>query len=114
MRLVIICLVFLMASCAGSVPKGIVPIGKMQKVLSEIMQVEEFVNIFVIKDSTVNIKEKRSQLYEQTFKLNGITRKQFYSSLKYYQQDPSLQKTLFDSAYNELNRKKADSPKVKT
>ncbi|MDQ6814994.1 MAG: DUF4296 domain-containing protein [Bacteroidota bacterium] len=81
----------------------------MQKVVYDLIRVDEFINNFVLKDSTVNIKNKRSILYEQVFKVNNTTRKEFYTSYKYYQQHPDIQKGLFDSLYESLNRKKLDT-----
>lgn len=103
-------LIFL--ACSGPVPKEILTPDKMQKTVYEIMQVDEYINTFVAKDSSVNLKSKRSIFYEQVFKFNNTTRNEFYISLKYYEQHPEIQKILFDSINAEANRKKVEMPKV--
>lgn len=109
MRLLIIPVLIILNACSSSpVPKGILPPQRMQKIVYDLIRIDEFINNFVVKDSTVDMKKKRSILYEQAFRVNNTTRKEFYSSYKYYQQHPSIQKALFDSLYEDLNRKKAD------
>lgn len=100
----VICLLSFAACSSGPVPRDIIQPEKMQKVVSELIQVDEFITNFVTKDSTVDLKKKRSLLYEQTFKLNGTTRKDFYTSYRYYEQHPDIQKALYDTIYNRANR----------
>lgn len=108
-KLLIIFLVVIFIACSSSpVPRGILPPEKMQKVVYDLIRVDEFMNNFVSKDTTVNLKKKRSILYEQVFKVDDTDRKQFYASYKYYQQHPDIQKWLFDSLYEGLNRKKIE------
>lgn len=110
---IIILLGFLFFSCSsGSVPRGILPPEKMEKVVYDLMQIDEYLNTFVIKDSSVNIKEKRSIFYDQVFNLNNTSRKDFYSSYKYYQQHPDKQKILFDSLLAKGNRSKNENPTI--
>lgn len=107
MRLISIFFLIFFTACSSSpVPKGILPPKRMQKVVYDLIRIDEFINNFVVKDSTIDIKKKRSTLYEQVFKVNNTSRKQFYSSYTYYQQHPDIQKGLFDSLYESLNRKK--------
>lgn len=104
---VYICLVFIFICCSKSpVPKDILGLNKMQKVVYELMQVDEYLNNFVVKDSSTDIKKKRSIYYEQVFKLNNTNRKEFYTSYKYYQQHPDMQKVLFDSLSAKADRRK--------
>lgn len=107
-------LLLLIACSSGPVPKEVLQPQKLQKVVNDLIKVDEFLNSFVYKDSTINIKNKRSSLYEQVFKVNNTTRREFYSSYKYYQQHPDLQKKIFDSLYETLNRKKMEVIKVKS
>ena len=100
-------LFFVFIGCSSSpVPKGIIPPQQMQKVVYDIMQVDEFINNYLYRDTSIDIKKKRSIYYEQVFKLHNTTRKEFYTSYKYYQQQPDIQKTLFDSLNQMANRKK--------
>ena len=105
-----VCLVFIFIACSsGPVPNGIIAPDKMQKVVKDMVQVDEYINSFLSKDTTLDIKKKRSTLYEQVFLLHQTNRKQFYTSFKYYQQHPNLQKRVFDSIYNDLNKEKNDT-----
>lgn len=91
---------------SAPVPSNILPPNKMQSVVYDLLRVDEFVNNFVLRDSVADLKMKRSILYAKVFKVNKTSRKEFYQSYKYYQQHPDLQKGLFDSLYESLNRKK--------
>ena len=102
-----ICLLSIFIGCSKSpVPKDILAVDKMQKVVYELMQVDQYLNNLVIKDSLADIKKKRSIYYEQVFKLNNTNRKEFYTSYKYYQQHPDMQKVLFDSISAKAGRRK--------
>jgi hypothetical protein len=83
----------------------------MQNIIYDLIRVDEFVNNYASRDSTINLSQKRSLLYEQTFKVHKVSRKEFYSSYKYYQQHPNVQKALFDSLNNYLSREKVDTAK---
>lgn len=97
----------LLVGCSsGPVPKGILKAGQMRKVVYDLMQVEEYVTNFAVKDSAIDIKKQRSIFYEQVFKLHNTSRKEFYTSYTYYQQHPDLQKVLYDSLYNQANKRK--------
>lgn len=110
MRIVCIwcCLAALVACSSSPVPKNVLKPAVMQKIVPELIQVDEYITNFVTKDSSINLKEKRSILYEQVFKLNGTTKKEFYTSYRYYQQHPDLQKALFDTITDRANRVKAN------
>ncbi|MEJ7683446.1 MAG: DUF4296 domain-containing protein [Segetibacter sp.] len=106
-KAVYICLSFIFIGCSPNpVPKEILSPEKMEKVVYDLMQVDEYINNFVVKDSSVDIKKKRSIFYEQVFKLHNTNRKEFYTSYKYYQQHPDIQKVLFDSLYAKAGRRK--------
>ncbi len=99
--------VFIYFSCSQNpLPKDILAVDEMEKVVYDLMQADEYLNNFVIKDSSVDIKKKRSIFYAQIFKLHNTSRKEFYTSYKYYQQHPDLQKTLFDSLSAKAGRRK--------
>lgn len=109
----IIFLVIIFVACSGPVPRGILPPEKMQQVVYDLIRIDEFVNNFVSKDSTVDLKKKRSVLYEQIFKIYDTNRKQFFSSYRYYQQHPDIQKALYDSLLENLNRTQIEMDSAK-
>ncbi len=112
-KAIYICLTVIFIGCSHSpVPGGILSPDKMEKVVYDLLKVDEYLNNFVAKDTTENIKMKRSILYEQVFKLHDTERKQFYTSYKYYQQHPDIQKTLFDSVSAKAGRGNAVLPHI--
>ena len=111
----VLLLLFLVACSYSPVPGGILPPNKMYSAVKDIMEVDEFINGYVMKDSAINLKERRSSLYEQVFALHQTDRKQFFTSYTYYQQHPPLLKQLFDSLAVGLKKaefKKAEIKKV--
>lgn len=110
--LFIFCFITFVACSSDPVPANVLKPEKMQKVVSELIQVDEFMTNFVIKDSSIDVKKKRSILYEQTFRVNGITKNEFYKSYRYYQERPDLQKALFDTINNRANRMKVNAGRV--
>src|SRR4051812_36808023 len=93
-------LVFIFIGCSEPVvPKGIMEPGKMEDIVYDLLKADEYLNNFRAKDATGSTKMKRSILYAQIFKLHNTSRKEFYTSFRYYQQHPDIQKTLFDSLY---------------
>lgn len=98
-------LLSLVVACSSPVPRGILPPDKMYAAVKDIMQVDEFINGYLMKDSNLNLKQKRSDLYAQVFALHQTDRKQFYNSFTYYQKHPDLLKPLFDSLAVGLKKK---------
>lgn len=93
-----VCIAIIFASCSSSpVRGGLLAFGKMKEVLFDLAQVDEYINNFVVKDSTAIIRLKRSTMYEQVFRMNTTTRKEFFDSYKYYQEHPDLHRELMDS-----------------
>jgi hypothetical protein len=101
------------AACSNRpVPKGIIEPGRMESVVYDLLKVDEYLNNYVSQDTSVNLKLKRSVLYEQVFTLHNTNRKEFYTSYRYYQQHPDIQKTLFDSILAKSGRVKAVPPRI--
>ncbi|WP_018616184.1 DUF4296 domain-containing protein [Segetibacter koreensis] len=108
-----ICLTLIFIGCSHRpVPKEILPPDSMEKIVYDLLKVDEYINNYVSKDTTANIKMKRSIFYEQIFKLHSTTRKEFYTSYRYYQQHPDIQKTLFDSVSAKAARGSSVVPHV--
>ena len=109
---VVLIFILAMLACSKSpVPKGILRPEEMEKVVGDVIQVDEFINNFLLKDTLLDMKKRRTQLYEKVFLLHKTSRKEFYTSLKYYQAHPNIQKALFDSLSSHLNSVKLDTVK---
>ena len=70
---------------------------EMQKVMWDIMLVEEYANIKTARDSIKNIDNDRLNLYLKVFQLHNISKEDFKASFKYYSSKPNLMKIVFDS-----------------
>jgi hypothetical protein len=111
-RYVFICLVSVFIACSSRpVPGEIIVPEKMQFIIPDMILVDEYINQYLMSDTSIDLRKRRSLLYGQVFTLHNTNRKEFYSSYKYYQQHPDLHKVLFDSVYQVLNRKKDEKPK---
>lgn len=85
-------------ACRGEeVPKNIISVNEMSKMMWDIMKMDEYYLRITAKD-TLNLKLKENiRLYEQVFSSYGIKRKKFYDSYHYYEAHPKQFKMLIDS-----------------
>ena len=100
MRFLLILLIGVFFSCnnSKSVPRGIIPPDKMEKVLWDMIQADRFSVQFLAKDSAkINVKEETFKLYEQIFRIHQTNREEFTKSFKYYMDRPELNQALYDS-----------------
>lgn len=99
--------VLFFASCSqkNKIPKGIIAQQKMRTIMWDLMRSDEFINNFLLKDSSVDRKKESIFLYEQVFKLHEINQEQFKKSLAFYQSRPDLLKVITDSLH--IDEKKA-------
>lgn len=106
-KVIFICVLFIFARCSENpIPKGILAPYEMKKIVYDILKADEYINNFISKDTVVNVKMKRSIIYAQVFTLHNTNRKEFYTSYKYYQEHPDIQKALFDSLLATATREK--------
>jgi hypothetical protein len=88
------------AGCSDkSVPSGILPREKMEKVLWDMIQADQYAGVLA-KDSTAHmadLKAERLRLYDQVFRLHDVSREKFRKSYQYYSDHPELSQDLFDS-----------------
>ena len=80
-------------------PRGVLSKEKMEDVLWDMMQADEFLKDHVLKsDSTTSdTLVSSSGVYERVLALNKTTREEFDSSFNYYRRHPLLMKTILDS-----------------
>ena len=105
-RVIIIAIFFLMGCSSRPVPKTIIAPNEMKAVMIDMIKADEFINTILMKDSSLDLKKRRTELYDQVFTLHKTSHKEFYNSYSYYQQHPDLNKILFDSLINYGNRLK--------
>lgn len=75
----------------------VIPVQEMVSVLWDIMQVDEFATFYITKDTTKNVKLERIKLYQQVFRLHGVSEKGFSASFKYYSGRPDIMKEMYDT-----------------
>lgn len=66
----------------------------------------------ITNDSILKPEQRTIETFRKTFVQDKITKEQFYSSLRYYNEHPDQQKILFDSviAYGTRQREQLDKP----
>jgi hypothetical protein len=101
MRAIIVVLIIVcLGACGGKnkVPKGILEREKMETVLWDMLQADEFLKDHILnKDSTLNDTTESIRMYERVFAFNNTSREEFSRSFKYYREHTSLIKDVLDS-----------------
>ena len=105
----VICLI----ACNNSKAKKI-PINNMKKIMWDMVCADELYAETVAKDSTLKKKKDNIRLYEQVFAVNKISKEEFYSGYRYYQEHPDEFKVLIDSvqSYGNMQRIKPVKPSL--
>lgn len=103
----------LLAACnANDKPQDLIPEPKMERVIWDMVQADEFIQNYVMKDSNkVNVNAERYKLYEKVLSVHSITKDQFRKSYEYYASHPGDTKMLFDSLSARANRRIQESYK---
>src|SRR5690348_13403543 len=95
---VIVSSLLVVTSCRHEKNKPtILPKEQMESVIWDIMQVDEYANNYLSRDSLRNLDKQRLVLYLKVFQLHHITKDDFNASLKFYSAKPDLMKVIFDS-----------------
>lgn len=93
-------------------PKDILPEAKMESVIWDMVQADEFITNFVLKDSAkVNVNAERYKLYDRVFALHKTSREQFKKSYEYYISQPGTTRKMYDSLSVRASRRIQDSYK---
>jgi|SRR6185437_2501471 len=91
------------------IPSGVLSRQKMEDVLWDMIQADQY-SSFLTKDSAhIDLKEERLRLYQQVFLLHGVSREQFRKSYDYYMARPDLTQMLFDSLQSKGNRLRSEA-----
>jgi uncharacterized protein DUF4296 len=113
MRIGACLLLFILAvGCASKdkVPSDIIPQDKMEKILWDMIQADQYAALYLAKDSArINVKMETLKLYQQVFTLHKVSRDEFRESFQYYLGRPDLTRPVFDSLLAQGNRLRADS-----
>jgi hypothetical protein len=88
------------AGCSdkNSVPGGILSQDKMEKVMWDMAQADQYAALYLVKDSAhIDRKAETLRLYAEVFRLHQVTPEEFRKSYRYYLSRPELNQLLFDS-----------------
>jgi hypothetical protein len=103
---------FAVACNKSDKPKDIIPREKMERVVWDMVQADEFIQNYVAKDSNkLDVNAERYKLYEKVLGVHNITKDQFKKSYEYYSTHPTESKLLFDSLSSKANRRIQESYK---
>lgn len=108
--LAVFCMILVGCSDKKSVPSGLLPREKMEIVLWDMIQADQYATVLA-KDSSAHIadlKTERLRLYDQVFRLHDISRDKFQKSYRYYTDHPELSQDLFDSVLVLGNRQRSE------
>jgi hypothetical protein len=105
-----LCAIMMLVSCSNKTNSktNILSQNQMEKLIWDIMLVDEFTDNHIVKDSSKDANKERLKLYLEVFQLHHTSQQEFSASMKYYSQKPDLMKVIFDSlsARGERERKK--------
>lgn len=104
------CFLLVLISCAGNNNAGtdILPPGKMGSVLFDMNVADDFVSIYVAKDSTRDKAATLKKEQQKIYVLYDITEEQFKNSYDYYKSHPAEYKILMDSLNAKAQRRRED------
>jgi hypothetical protein len=93
------------------VPEGLLQKEKMEAVLWDMIQADEFLKDFRLnKDTTLNDTLESIQMYERVFRMHKTTREVFDTSFRFYRRHPALMKEILDSLH--ANSQQAGLPPI--
>lgn len=89
----------LLAACSGktSVPFGILSIDKMAPIVWDMAEADQYAAMLIKDSAHVDPKMERLRLYEQVFRIHGVSREKFEKSYNYYKEHPAISQILYDS-----------------
>jgi hypothetical protein len=111
MRFVAAVLILVLLSCSDTeaVPKDVMGVEKMEKVLWDMILADRFAATYIIRDSAkVNVTDETFKAYDRVFQVHKISKDEFIRSFKFYLDRPDLSKKMFDSLVSYGQKKKPE------
>ena len=94
----------------NSVPSGILPHEKMEALMWDVIQAEQYSSAYLLKDSArIDLKLENLRLYDEVFRLHQVSRDEFRKSYQYYMGRADRAQILFDSLLARGNRLRTES-----
>jgi len=101
---IIALLLFFSCKQKTKIPDTILPVDKMEKVLTDMLRADEFYNQKQMDSATID-SFRRTNLYKAVFTLHKTNKDEFRKSLNFYESHPDLLKTVLDSMHSKANKK---------
>jgi hypothetical protein len=101
-----------LAGCSDKdkVPSGIIQKEKMESLVWDMIQADQYAAIYLAKDSNrINVKNEQLKLYQQVFQLHQVSRDEFRKSFQFYLDRPDITRGLFDSLLARGNRLRTEA-----
>lgn len=93
-----------------SIPSDVLPHEKMEAVMMDVIQAEQYSANYLVKDTPrLDLKLENLRMYDEIFRLHQTSRDQFRKSYQYYMGRADLAQVLFDSLLNKGNRLRTES-----
>jgi hypothetical protein len=95
------------------VPGNIIAKDRMENILWDMIQADQFSSQYMAKDSTrINVKKETVKLYAEVLKIHNISKEEFKNSFQYYLGRPDLEKKMLDTLSERARKLKlATGPK---
>ena len=93
---------FCLGACSNelSAPKKLIPKEKMEDIIWDMTQADQFATQYLKKDSSVhNLKTETMKMYDEIFAIHHVTKDEFKENFQYYTSHPELTKMIFDSLF---------------
>lgn len=103
-RVVIVFFIFFIFSCDNSIPNDVLPVEKMQNIMTDMLLAEGFAENFELLDTTKKRDDWFAQEYSKVMAIHKISQEQFRKSLQYYKKNPDLFKVVVDTVYHRGQR----------
>lgn len=114
--LFLVCIILFTGSCSdkNKLPAGVLPPGKMQAVLTDVLVVDALNNERITRDTALKLPAENASSFLKVFQLHHITKNEFIRSYNYYLKRPDLFKVISDSVSAVISRRNSELTKTVT
>ncbi len=100
-------LLIMITSCTkkNDIPKDIIPSSKMEIILWDVLRADMLAEENVKKDSAKKLNTESHRLNELVYQIHHISESDFKKSISFYEEEPELLRTIFDSLNAKQSRK---------
>lgn len=106
--IVLMAALFYACSEKSKITSDIIPPDEMGNILFEMNMAEEFVNTYVVKDTTKKKEQEIKKENQKIFLLHSITEKEFKRSYEFYKSNTDIFKTMMDSLNARSQRRRTE------